>query len=184
MEKIAIATFCYGERYHNQVNRMISEINSCDFKPTIVVVTDDVTKILDKPFVKTYDILEFNPEYKNYNNSYHSTIHDKPINIHKRGKKNRKQVKLIANLKDELLKSNISYPALKIGDKVRLHILTKKETRKDIFRKKYVPQWSKKIYTVRYVVGDKSGKIKPKYEIVDGNKIIGTYYRHDLQLIS
>ena len=71
MEKIAIATFCYGERYHNQVNRMISEINSCDFKPTIVVVTDDVTKILDKPFVKTYDILEFNPEYKNYNNSYY-----------------------------------------------------------------------------------------------------------------
>ena len=71
MEKIAIATFCYGERYHNQVNRMISEINSCDFKPTIVVVTDDVTKILDKPFVKVYDISDFNPEYKNYNNSYY-----------------------------------------------------------------------------------------------------------------
>lgn len=71
MEKIAISTFCYGERYYNQVNRMISEINSCDFKPTIVVVTDDITKILDKPFVKVYDISDFNPEYKNYNNSYY-----------------------------------------------------------------------------------------------------------------
>ena len=71
MEKIAIATFCYGERYYNQVNRMISEINSCEFKPTIVVVTDDITKILDKPFVNVYDISDFNPEYKNYNNSYY-----------------------------------------------------------------------------------------------------------------
>ena len=51
MEKIAIATFCYGERYYNQVNRMISEINFCDFKPTIVVFTDDIAKILDKSFV-------------------------------------------------------------------------------------------------------------------------------------
>lgn len=71
MEKFAIATFCYSERYQNQVNRMISEIDTCDFKPTVVVVTDDVSKILNKPFVKVYDISDFNPEYKNYSNSYY-----------------------------------------------------------------------------------------------------------------
>ena len=72
MSKFAIATFAYSERYQKQVNRMISEIDSCDFKPTVVVVTDNVDNILDKPFVKKYDISQFNPEYKNYSDSYYS----------------------------------------------------------------------------------------------------------------
>lgn len=72
MEKFAIATFCYGERYQSQVNKMISEIDNCDFKPTLVVVTDNVGNILDKPFVKVYDISDFNPEYKTYSNTYYS----------------------------------------------------------------------------------------------------------------
>lgn len=70
--KFAIATFCYSERYQNQVNRMISEIDTCDFKPTVVVVTDNVNNILDKPFVKKFDISEFNPEYKTYSDTYYS----------------------------------------------------------------------------------------------------------------
>lgn len=121
---------------------------------------------------------------KNYNNSYHSAVRDKPVNLHKYGKKNKKQIKLIAGLRDDLLKNNISYAPLKIGDKVRLHIMTNKETRKNIFRKKYVAQWSEKIYTVSKVIAEYSEKMKPKYEIKDGNKIIGKYYRHDLELIS
>jgi len=72
MEKFAIATFCYGERYQKQVNRMISEIDTCDFKPTLVVVTDNIDNILDKPFVKKYDILQFNPEYKLYSDNYYT----------------------------------------------------------------------------------------------------------------
>jgi hypothetical protein len=72
MSKFAIATFAYSERYQKQVNRMISEIDSCDLKPTVVVVTDNVDNILDRPFVKKYDISQFNPEYKNYSNSYYT----------------------------------------------------------------------------------------------------------------
>lgn len=72
MSKFAIATFAYSERYQKQVNRMISEIDSCDFKPTVVVVTDNLDNILDKPFVKKYDISQFNPEYKNYSDSYYT----------------------------------------------------------------------------------------------------------------
>lgn len=71
MEKFAIATFCYGKRYQNQVNKMISEIDACDFKPTVVVVTDDIKKINSKSFVKVYDVSDFNPEYKNYSSSYY-----------------------------------------------------------------------------------------------------------------
>lgn len=67
----AIATFCYGERYQNQVNRLITEINNCVFKPIVVVVTDDPSKIKNFSFVKIFDILEFNPEYKNYADSYY-----------------------------------------------------------------------------------------------------------------
>jgi hypothetical protein len=72
MENFAIATFCYGDRYHKQVNRMISEIDLCDFKPTVVVVTDDTSKILDKSFVKKYDITDFNPDYKIFSESYYT----------------------------------------------------------------------------------------------------------------
>lgn len=71
MSQFAIATFCFSERYQNQVNRLISEIDTCEFKPTVVVVTDNVDNILDKPFVKKYDISQFNPEYKNFANTYY-----------------------------------------------------------------------------------------------------------------
>ena len=56
MTQFAICTFCFGDRYHKQVNRMISEIELCQFHPPVVVVTDNVDNILDKPFVKKFDI--------------------------------------------------------------------------------------------------------------------------------
>jgi predicted O-methyltransferase YrrM len=71
MEEFAIATFCFGEIYYNQVNRLISEIDKCDLKPTLIVLTDNKNKILDKVFVKTFDIGDLNPEYKNYSNNYY-----------------------------------------------------------------------------------------------------------------
>lgn len=67
----AIATFCFGERYQNQANRLITEINNCVFKPIVVIVTDKPSNIKNFPFVKVFDISEFNPEYKNYANSYY-----------------------------------------------------------------------------------------------------------------
>lgn len=70
--KFAIATFCYGSRYQKQVNRLISEIDTCSFKPTIVVVTDNIDSILNRSFVKTFDISEFNPQYKTYSDTYYS----------------------------------------------------------------------------------------------------------------
>ena len=72
MTQFAICTFCFGDRYHKQVNRMISEIELCQFHPPVVVVTDNVDNILDKPFVKKFDITSFNSEYKTFSDSYYT----------------------------------------------------------------------------------------------------------------
>jgi hypothetical protein len=71
MSKFAIATFCYGKRYYNQVNRLINSVAEQNFKPQIVVVTDNVDEISKKDFVTVYDISKFNPEYKKYANNYY-----------------------------------------------------------------------------------------------------------------
>ena len=38
----------------------------------ICMVTDDVDKIIKKPFVNVFDISEFNPDYKKYSDSYYT----------------------------------------------------------------------------------------------------------------
>jgi hypothetical protein len=122
----------------------------------------------------------------NYNNSYHSTIRDKPINIHKEKRKSVKQVKILQKIKDDWMKTNFSYPEIKIGDRVRVHILTRKTDRKKkTFAKKYLAQWSKEIYTVNYIIGVGSTKVKQTYQLINdyGKLLHRTYYRHDLKVI-
>lgn len=65
------ATFCFGERYYQQVNRFIEDINIQDFNPSLVVVTDDCDKITKKDFVKVFDINDFNPSYSTYEKNYY-----------------------------------------------------------------------------------------------------------------
>jgi hypothetical protein len=43
--KFTFATFCFGERYYNQVNRFIGDIVESDYKTNLVVITDDPSKI-------------------------------------------------------------------------------------------------------------------------------------------
>lgn len=70
--KYAIATFCYGERYYNQVNRLINSFTNNENKPPIIVVTDNVDSITKDDNVSIFDIREFNPEYSTYSNSYYT----------------------------------------------------------------------------------------------------------------
>lgn len=124
---------------------------------------------------------------RNYNNSIHSTIRDKPINIHKKNRKSVKQVKLLENIKENWIKKTHTYPEIKIGDSVRVHILTKSAERQNaIFSKKYLPQWSREIYKVNYILAAESNKVKPTYQLLDskGKFIHKTFYRHDLQLVN
>ena len=64
-------TFCFGERYYQQVNRFIEDINIQDFNPSLVVVTDNCDKITKKDFVKVFNINDFNPSYSTYEKNYY-----------------------------------------------------------------------------------------------------------------
>ena len=67
----AIATFCYGERYYNQTNRMIESFDYMDVKPQIFIVTDNEDSILKRDFVNVKNISEFNSKYSSYHKNYY-----------------------------------------------------------------------------------------------------------------
>jgi hypothetical protein len=64
--EFVISTFCYGERYYKQTNRLIESINKLEDKPNIYVVTDSPESITKESFVFVKDISEYNEKYKNY----------------------------------------------------------------------------------------------------------------------
>lgn len=65
------ATFCFGERYYQQVNRFINDILNHDFKPHLVVLTDNCDKIIKADFVKSVDVRNYNPDYLDYQTNYY-----------------------------------------------------------------------------------------------------------------
>ena len=67
----SIATFCYGERYYGQTNRMIESFESIEDKPEIFIVTDSPSSINKTKLTHIKDISEFNPNYSNYNKNYY-----------------------------------------------------------------------------------------------------------------
>jgi hypothetical protein len=69
--KFCFATFCFGERYYEQVNRFINDISNSSIYPTVVVVTDNPDKINNQKFVKVFNIIEFNEDYLNYAKNYY-----------------------------------------------------------------------------------------------------------------
>ena len=95
-----------------------------------------------------------------YNNTKHSTIKMKPIDV-----KNKKRVYI-----DE---HNEKDSRFKVGDRVRIFKF------KNIFAKGYTPNWSKEIFIV-----DKVNDTVPyTYNIKDlkGEEIIGSFYDRELQ---
>jgi hypothetical protein len=69
--KFCFATFCFGERYYEQVNRFIEDISKSDFHANLIVMTDNPEMIKNECFVTTFNIKDFNPEYSNYANNYY-----------------------------------------------------------------------------------------------------------------
>lgn len=67
----AISTFCYGDRYYTQTNRLIESFYEIDDKPNIFVVTDNPNKIKKESWVNINDIREYNEKYKTYNTNYY-----------------------------------------------------------------------------------------------------------------
>jgi len=68
----AIATFCYGDRYYDQTNRMIESFKTLNNPPSIFVVTDAPEKITNENFVFVSNIKNYNENYLNYNSDYYT----------------------------------------------------------------------------------------------------------------
>jgi len=104
-----------------------------------------------------------------YNNSYHSSIKMKPIEV---TKGNSPQVWLNLYEKGWNDKSKIK---LQVGDKVRLSI------EKTTFQKRYDQLWTEEIFTVTHVIN----MIPIVYKIEDYSKepIKGTFYNEELQKV-
>lgn len=67
----AITTFCYGDRYYSQTNRLIESFYEVEDKPNIFIVTDNTNKIKKESWVNINDIREYNEKYKTYNTNYY-----------------------------------------------------------------------------------------------------------------
>jgi hypothetical protein len=65
------ATFCFGDRYYQQVNRFIDDVSKQKLKPNLVVLTDNTEKIIKYDFVKIINITDYNSDYLNYANNYY-----------------------------------------------------------------------------------------------------------------
>ena len=97
-----------------------------------------------------------------YNNTYHSTIKMKPVDVNSNtyidsGKE-------IINNKD---------PNFKVGDNVRI------SKYKNIFAKGYTPNWSEEVFLIKKV----KNSVSWTYVISDlkGEDVVGTFYEKELQ---
>lgn len=68
----AISSFCFGDRYYDQTNRMIESFEILDIRPNIFIVTDNTEKIIKKDFVFTKNISDYDVKYLNYGKDYYS----------------------------------------------------------------------------------------------------------------
>ena len=109
-----------------------------------------------------YDVLD--DIVKKYNNTWHSTIKMKPIDV--------KDNTYINTDK----KINNKDPKFKVGDRVRI------SKYKNVFAKGYVPNWSEEVFVVNKI----KNTVPWTYEINDlkGEKIIGSFYEKELQKMS
>jgi hypothetical protein len=69
--EFAISTFCFGERYYHQTNRMIKSFKGIEDIPNIFVVTDKPELIDKENFVFVKNVSEYDPLYLNYEKNYY-----------------------------------------------------------------------------------------------------------------
>ena len=97
-----------------------------------------------------------------YNNTYHTTIKMKPIDV---------KDHTFINANQEINNKN---PKFKVGDRVRI---SKYE---NIFAKRCMPNWSEEVFIIKKV----KDTVLWSYVINDlnGEEIIGTFYEKELQM--
>ena len=99
-----------------------------------------------------------------YNNTYHTTIKIKPIDV--------KDNTYINTNKE----TNDKDPKFKVGDRVRI------SKYKNIFAKGYTPNWSEEVFVIKKV----KNTVPRTYVINDlnGEEMMGTFYEKELQKTS
>ena len=97
-----------------------------------------------------------------YNNTYHTTIQMKPIDV-----KDNTYIDLGKEVND-------NDPKFKVGDHVRI------SKYKNIFAKDYTPNWSEEVFVIKKV----KNTVPWTYVISDlnGEEITGTFYEKELQI--
>ena len=112
---------------------------------------------------KNVYIDKLNAIVNKYNNTYHTTIKMKPIDV---------KDNTYINTNKEI---NYKYPKFKVGDYARI------SKYKNIFAKGYMPKWSEEVFVVHkikntapwtYVIND-----------LNGEEITGTFYKNELHQI-
>ena len=159
-----------GEFYNNVFEKWLSD-NDINMYSTYnegkSVVAERFIRTLKNKFYKHitatgknvyYDVLD--DVVNKYNNTKHSTIKMKPIDV-----KNNKRVYI-----DE---HNEKDSKFKVGDRVRI------SRYKNIFAKGYAPKWSSEIFIVNKI----NDTVPYTYNIKDLNdeEIIGSFYDRELQ---
>ena len=101
---------------------------------------------------------------KKYNNTYHTSIKMKPVNV---------KDNTYIGFKKEVNDKN---PEFKVGDHVRI------SKYKNIFPNEYMPNWSEEIFIIKKI----KNTVPWTYVINDlnGEEIIGTFYENELQVTS
>ena len=98
---------------------------------------------------------------KKYNNTYHSSIKMKPVDV---------KDNTYIGFKKEVSDKN---PKFKFGDRVRI------SKYKNIFAKRYMPNWSEEIFIIKKI----KNTVPWTYVLNDlnGEQIIGTFYENELK---
>ena len=129
-------------------------------------------ELMMKEFVKNNNTVWYNilPKLiKFYNNRYHNTIKDKPININKSNEK---------YIKDTIYTYNVTnkIPKFKINDIVRISL-----KRRELFDKPSANiKWSEELFKIHSI--DKSNVISYKIKDMNNEIIQGIFYEKELQL--
>ena len=115
-----------------------------------------MASVSKNPYIDNFDDI-----VNKYNNTYHSTIKIKPVDV-----KTNTYVNCIKEIKDE-------DPKFKIGDIVRILKY------KNIFAKCYVPNWSEDVFVIKRV----KNTVLSTHAIIDlkGEEIFGTFRKKELQ---
>ena len=112
---------------------------------------------------KNVYIDKLNAIVNKYNNTYHTTIKMKPIDV---------KDNTYINTNKEI---NYKYPKFKVGDYARI------SKYKNIFAKGYMPKWSEEVFVVHKI----KNTVPWTYVINDlnGEEITGTFYKNELHQI-